>query len=134
MKLSRDPTEARSAQGTLILRLQPSGLDVQGSAATPLYGFTDVNLQAVGAYRVGDPASEDPQAPGVLVLESNSAGARRILLRLGADANRRDDMLFDGAYTVLGVHEIAADGFAGTWRSGLRLSLIEGYFCARKEF
>ena len=127
-------TEARSAQGTLTLRGQPSGLDSLGNSATPLYGFTDVNLRAVGAYRVGDPASEDPQAPGVLVLESDRAGTRRILLRLGADANRRDDMLFDGAYTVLDVQEIAADGFAGTWRSGLRLSLIEGYFCARKGF
>ena len=43
-------------------------------------------------------------------------------------------MLFDGAYTVLEVREIAADGFAGTWRSGLRLSHLEGYFCARREF
>ena len=127
-------TDARSAQGTLTLRQQPSGLESLGSAATPLYGFTDVNLRAVGAYEVGDPASEDPQAPGVLLLESDRDGARRILLRLGADANRRDDKLFDGAYTVLEVHEIAADGFAGNWRSGLRLSRIEGYFCARKEF
>ena len=127
-------TDARSAQGTLTLRQQPSELDSLGNAATPLYGFTDTNLRAVGAYEVGTPASEDPQAPGVLILESDRDGARRILLRLGADANRRDDALFDGAYTVLEVHEIAADGFAGNWRSGLRLSLTEGYFCARKEF
>ncbi len=127
-------TDARSAQGTLTLRSQPSKLDSQGNTATPLYGFTDVNLRAVGAYEVGDPASEDPQAPGVLVLESDRADTRRILLRLGADANRRDDALFDGAYTVLEVREIAADGFAGNWRSGLRLSPTEGYFCARKEF
>ena len=53
-------------------------------------------------------------------------------MRLGADTNRRDDMLFDGAYTVLEVWEIAADGFAGTWRNGLRLSLTEGYFCAHR--
>ncbi len=127
-------SDARSAQGTLTLRQQPSELDSLGNSATPLYGFTDINLRAVGAYEVGDPDSEDPQAPGVLILESDRDGARRILLRLGADANRRDDMLFDGAYTVLEVHEIAADGFAGNWRSGLRLSLSEGYFCARKEF
>ena len=127
-------TDARSAQGTLTLRQQPSGLDSLGNSATPLYGFTDINLRAVGAYEVGDPASEDPQAPGVLMLESSQTDARRILLRLGADANRRDDMLFDGAYTVLEVREIAANGFAGNWRSGLRLSLTEGYFCARKEF
>ena len=127
-------TDARSAQGTLTLRQQPSGLESLGNSATPLYGFTDVNLRAVGAYEVGDPDSEDPQAPGVLVLESDRDGTRRILLRLGAHANRRDDMLFDGAYTVLEVREIVADGFAGTWRSGLRLSRIEGYFCAKRKF
>ncbi len=127
-------TDARSAQGTLTLRSQPSGLDSLGSAETPLYGFTNVNLRAVGAYEVGDPDSEDPQAPGVLVLESSRTGARRILLRLGADANRRDDMLFDGAYTVLEVHEIAADGFAGNWRSGARSSRSEGYFCAKRVY
>ena len=127
-------TDARSAQGTLTLHQQPSGLDSLGNSGTPLYGFTDVNLRAVGAYEVGDPNSDDPQAPGVLVLESSQTDTRRILLRLGADANQREDMLFDGAYTVLEVREIAADGFAGTWRSGLRLSLTEGYFCARKEF
>ena len=77
-------TEARSAQSTLTLRQQLSGLDSLGSAATPLYGFTDVNLRAVGAYEVGDPDSEDPQAPGVLVLESSQTGARRILRRQSA--------------------------------------------------
>ncbi len=127
-------TDARTARGMLTLRQQPSELDSLGNSATPLYGFTDINLRAIGAYEVGDPDSEDPQAPGVLVLESDRDGARRILLRLGADANRRDDALFDGAYTVLEVREIAADGFAGTWRSGLRLSITEGYFCARREF
>ena len=127
-------TDARSTQGTLTLRQQPSGLESLGNSATPLYGFTNINLRAVGAYEVGDPNSEDPHAPGVLVLESGQTDTRRILLRLGANANRRDDMLFDGAYTVLEVREIAADGFAGNWRSGLRLSLTEGYFCARRMY
>lgn len=124
-----DGVDARSVQGALTLRKQPPGLDSLGAASTPLYGFTDIHLRTVGAHRVGDPASKDPQAPGVLVLESS--GARRILLRLGADANRRDAMLFDGAWTVLEVHKIAADGFAGRWRSGVRFSRTRGYFCAR---
>ncbi len=127
-----DGVDARSAAGTLTLRRQPPGLDSLGTASTPLYGFTDLDLRAVGAHRVGDPAGEDPKAPGVLVLESEHGGLRRILLRLGADANRRDAALFDGAWTVLEVREIAADGFAGRWRSGVRLSRTEGYFCARR--
>ena len=102
------------------------------TASTPLYGFTDVDLRAVGAYRVGDPASKNPNAPGALVLESLHDGKRRILLRLGADANRRDEMLFDGAFTVLEVHKISGDGFTGNWRSGARLSRTGGYFCARR--
>ena len=125
-----DGVDARSAAGTLTLRRQPPGLDSLATASTPLYGFTDLDLRAVGAHRVGDPAGEDPEAPGVLVLESGRGGERRILLRLGADANRRDAALFDGAWTVLEVREIAADGFAGRWRSGVRLSRTEGYFCA----
>ena len=107
----------------------------------PTAQVTVLEMPAGGAVAVvsvndafDDPDSEDPQAPGVLVLESSQTGTRRILLRFGADANRRDDMLFDGAYTVLEVREIAADGFAGNWRSGLRLSRLEGYFCARREF
>ncbi len=124
--------DARLAAGALTLRRQPPGLDSLGTASTPLFGFTDLDLRAVGAHRVGDPAGEDPKAPGVLVLESEHGGQRRILLRLGADANRRDAALFDGAWTVLEVGETAADGFAGSWRSGLRLSRTRGYFCAKR--
>ena len=127
-----DGEEVRSAEGALTLRRQPPGLDSLGTASTPLFGFTDIDLRAVGAQRVGDPAGEDPQAPGVLVLESGDRGERRILLRLGADANRRDSALFDGAWTVLEVREIAAGGFAGRWRSGLRLARTGGCFEARK--
>ena len=123
---------ARRAHGVLTLLRQPPGLDRLKTASTPLYGFTDVDLRALGAHRVGDPDSTDPEAPGVLVLESLHDGKRRILLRLGADANRRDEMLFDGAFTVLEVHKISGDGFTGNWRSGARLSRTGGYFCARR--
>ena len=128
-----DGVEARSAAGALTLRRQPPGLDSLGTTSTPLYGFTDLDLRAVGAHRVGDPAGTDPKAPGVLVLESGRGGKRRILLRLGADANRRDAALFDGAWTVLEVREVSPEGFAGRWRSGVRLSRTQGYFCAKRD-
>lgn len=127
-----DNAEPRRVRGALILRDQPPGLDSLGGAATPLHGFTNVDLGAVGAYPAGSPASRNPHAPGVLVLESDNTGNRRILLRIGADANRRDSALFDGAYTVLEVREIDGDGFAGTWRSGAGSSRARGYFCARR--
>lgn len=127
-----DVRDVRSAHGSLTLRGQPPGLDSLGGAATPLHGFTDIDLGAVGAHAAGSPTSRSPYAPGVLVLESVHAGNRRILLRIGADANRRDSALFDGTYTVLEVREIDGDGFAGAWRSGARSSRAHGYFCARR--
>ena len=124
--------DGRSAQGTLTLRNTPERLDSLGSASTPLYGFTDVDIKVVGAYRVGSLASEDPQAPGVLVLEGNYTGERSILLRLGSTANQRDLKRYDGAYTVLEVHEISAGGFTGSWRSATFKSATKGHFCATK--
>ena len=126
--------DSRSVRGTLRLRKQPQGLESLGSASTPLYGFTDVDIKAVGAYRVGSLASEDPQAPGVLVLEGNYAGEKSILLRLGSIANQRDLRRYDGTYAVLEVGEITTNGFAGNWRSGISGSRIEGYFCAMEVF
>lgn len=125
-----DAVDIASASGTLVLYRQAPGLEALGNASTPLYGMAEVDLGAVGAHRVGNTASDAPDAPGVLVLESNRAGARNILLRLGSAANRRDTMLYDGAYTVLEVHEISADGFSGSWRSGSNSTRANGYFCA----
>ena len=103
-----------------------------GNASTPLYGTAHVDLKAVGAHRVGDIGSYAPDAPGVLALEFVRDGARYILLRFGSAANRRDTMLYDGAYTVLEVHEISADGFSGSWRSGSNSSRAGGHFCATR--
>ena len=121
----------RSVSGSLTLQPQIPDLDSLKSVSTPLYGYTDVDLKSVGAYRVGNPGSRDPVAPGVLVLESDRDGRRTINLRFGSEANRRDTIRYDGAYTVLNVHRIDADGFSGGWRSGLRLARSKGYFCAR---
>ena len=125
-----DAADIASATGTLVLYRQVPGLEALGNASTPLYGTAEVDLAAVGAHRPGDTASDAPDAPGVLVLESNRAGARNILLRLGSAANRRDTMLYDGAYTVLEVHEISAGGFSGSWRSGSNSTRAGGHFCA----
>ena len=128
------------ASGLLTLRSQgPQGQqkgnpEFPAAPSTSLYGFTDIDLVSVGAHRVGDPGSEDPLEPGVLVLEREEYGRRVITLRLGSLANRRDLVRYDGAYTVLRVEEISKGGFAGSWRSGggLDLSVTTGYFCARE--
>lgn len=125
-------TGDRSVSGVLVLVPSPRGREVLGSASTPLQGSTDIDLGAVGAQRIGDPASTDPAAPGVLVLESERRGTRRILLRLGSDANRVDRRLYDGGHTVLRVQQIDAGGFAGTWESRVRSAIAAGTFCATR--
>lgn len=120
----------RAASGLLTLRDQAPGSRELAGASTPLLGFTDLSLEDVSAYPVGDPSSEDPTAPGVLVLETGGSGGRSVLLRFGSQANRRDQVRFDGAYTVLRVHHIDRDGFAGTWESGISDTEAQGHFCA----
>ena len=126
-------TGDRTVSGVLVLVASPPGREVLGSASTPLQGSADIDLREVGAHRIGDPASTDPDAPGVLVLESERRGTRQILLRLGSDANRVDRRLYDGGHTVLRVQKIDADGFAGTWESRVRSSGTGGAFCATRS-
>ncbi|MDE2729696.1 MAG: hypothetical protein OXI19_16840 [Gemmatimonadota bacterium] len=135
LTLHRQAWDADSADSTDPSDLSdPSNSTVPASdPSTPLYGFTDIDPESVGAHRVGDPGSRDPSAPGVLVLERVEYGRSIITLRLGSDANRKDLVRYDGEYTVLSVSIIDEDGFAGTWRSGggLGWSTTTGYFCAR---
>ena len=122
----------REVVGSLTLRHYSQELDSLDGVSTPLYGYTNIDLRSVGAYRIGNPESQNPRSPGVLVLESDRDGQRVIILRIGSEANRRDSVRYDGAYTVLEVQQIQKDGFAGRWRSGRRLSRTKGYFCALK--
>ena len=94
---------------------------------SPLFGSTDVY---VGAVRVGSLLSEDPESPGVLVIESETGAGPSILMRLESDANRRDLVPFDGGYAVLTVVEITEESFSGTWSSGARSPDSEGFYCA----
>ena len=129
-----DRTSRRSVSGLLTLRRQTREQDARNGVSTPLYGFTDVDPESVGAHRVGDPGSRDPSAPGVLVLERVEYGQPIITMRLGSLANRPDLVRYDGAYTVLSVSKIDEEGLAGSWRSGgdMGFTVTTGYFCAWK--
>ncbi|MFQ5530937.1 MAG: hypothetical protein ACE5FP_11400, partial [Gemmatimonadota bacterium] len=83
-------TTDTSASGTLVLHDQVDGLGTWGAVATPIYGTSDIDLEAVGAQRVGDLSDDDPKSPGVLVMEDEGPEGRRIRLRLGSRANTRD--------------------------------------------
>lgn len=120
--------------GVLSLRTMPDELSDLGGATVPMYGWTDLVLDPVGAFEAGELGSTSAEAPGVLVLETARGSSARVLLRLGADANRRDVQRFDGAFTVLEVHRIDADAFAGSWRSGaMNREDVEGFFCAERR-
>jgi hypothetical protein len=135
----RGPFAGRSAEGTL--QLQPFGarpIPVPPSAGVryPLFGGTDVDLAAVGAVAPGAVDRADAARPGVLVMEMSApsapAGTNRVMLRLGADANRGGDPRFDGAFTALTVTAIEGGRFAGRWQSGGGDQQASGYFCAER--
>ena len=129
LTLVSDAETPASTEGRLTLVTVPAALREMGGSGTPLAGSTDVDVEAVGALRMGDLGSTDPMAPGVLVIET---APTNILLRLGSESNRRDEASFDGGYTILTVHQIANGGFDGNWRSGSRDGTTRGYFCARR--
>ncbi len=135
LTLVRPLPEQASLAAYGVLLLSPSTLDplAFAPAVAPLTGATDIDLDAVGAFPIGDPASTDPAAPGVLVLESSGDVSHRILLRIGSDANRPDKPLFDDGFTVLKVREVANQGFRGSWESRAGHMEARGHFCASRQ-
>lgn len=114
--------------GTLLLEPRPAELRRMNDWSVPLQGTSDIDIARVGAHDTGALDSDDPRAPGVLVLQSDAEPM--ILLRLGAAANRSDETAFDGAFTVLTVRAVDGEGFRGSWRSGSFGNEVRGYFCA----
>jgi hypothetical protein len=105
------------------------------SSRAALAGTTDLDPTSVGATRTGSLTAEGADAPGVLVIERRPPRAdagTEIMLRLGADANRRGVARYDGGYFALTVTAIEPDGFSGTWSSGSEVSSAKGYFCAER--
>ncbi len=109
----------------------------EASVPFRLTGTADIDLEQVGAVRLGDLMSRDTVAPGVAVLERRVGAAGRevseITLRLGSLANQRNNTRFDGAYTALRVTWVDMAGFGGTWASGVTGPESGGYFCAFRK-
>ncbi len=128
----------RSTRGTLTLHAHEGdmrsyrgpGGQVDTTVTMSQYGATDVTPEAVGAVRMGSLDSMDPSKPGVLVIERRTGQARSIIMRLGSQSNERGVFAFDAGFTALTVHSLSENGFAGSWRSGVRGPEVEGYFCA----
>lgn len=123
-----------AAEGTLGLQPYEGSLravtigGIRDTAASYVhFGSTDVDLEAVGAVRLGHLGSLDPTRPGVVMVERKGS----ITLRLGSEANRRDVVRFDGGFTALRVGGTTQDGFTGSWSSGVGIQRSSaGYFCA----
>lgn len=130
----------RSVSGTMRLMMQSEELQAppMGSADDGtrmlMYGSTDIDLRTILAVEVGVLDSEDPIAPGVLVLERkverDGGTSTEITVRLGSEANRRGMTRFDGGYTALFVRQTGTRGFAGNWAAGVTGQLSAGHFCA----
>ena len=125
-----------SVSGSLHLEPNEPALRVfaEGVSA-PLYGWVEIELQAVGAVEVGAAGSRDPLRPGVLVLEQrpDAAVAPRITLRLGSLANLRTERgAFDGGYLALHVAHVEDERFSGHWVSGVHATRVAGHFCAAR--
>ncbi|MDQ3136454.1 MAG: hypothetical protein M3Q93_02575 [Gemmatimonadota bacterium] len=101
----------------------------------PLSGTVELDWVALGAVNTGALGSTDRRAPGVLLIERHTGrpGAPvQIMLRLGAEANRRGLVRYDGGYFALTVRSLHASGFAGTWASGALGPAAAGHFCAER--
>ena len=124
--------ESASVSGELHLRPQEDSLrrvpSLAGSYQNPLVGTATLDVEAVGAVRLGDLSSTDPTRPGVTVVEQGGV----VTLRLGSEANRWGQTRFDGGYLALSVVAVSDDGFGGTWSSGITTTDAEGYFCATR--
>ena len=124
----------RTVTGTLRLEQNEPALRTFGEGvSTPLYGWADIALRAVGALEIGEVGSRDPLSPGVLVLEQRLATgqAPSITLRLGSLANRRTAPgAFDGGYLALHVQHVQPGSFRGRWVSGVHATRVRGHFCA----
>jgi hypothetical protein len=117
--------------------LRRPGAATDSAVRHPFYGSAEVDLTAVDAVLVGSTSSLDPMKPGVLVVEqrerAGQAPRAEIMIRLGSEANRRDRQRVDGGYTALRVRRVSAEGFAGTWGSGIVGERAAGYFCATRR-
>lgn len=132
-------------------RLTLIQLDQPHWGGSLFYGFTDIDLDVVGAPVLPDsevplPTSKDPDAPGVLVesvsfeegypdgtpvLLISTSGNRNPVVGEGPDGAQLLNVGFDGAGIGLWVHRITTTGFVGRWSEWGIVRDARGVFCAQ---
>jgi hypothetical protein len=130
------PAAGRSVQGSLTLRAQdPAAQRVDRPGPTtvtvPVIGTTDLALEQVGAQRVGNVQSADPQRPGVAIWVSRGQdGGVSAVMRIGEEMIHSNLTRFDGAYLALYLRQVSANRIYGGWASGVTGQEAAGHFCA----
>lgn len=114
---SESDAESSTAEGTLFLRaVEPRALGRTGWARETFVGHMDVDLESIGAVLLGPVDSDDPDAPGVVVVEPTN-DEEPMRLSLGSGRNRRDLRVLDGRDTRVKLTRVSHRAFEGTWRS-----------------
>lgn len=120
-----------STSGALRLVPQADTLQhIEGApqARMPLIGTVRIDLSEVDAVAMRGLDSSDPLAPGVAVV----AGPEQVVVRFGADQNRRGERSFDAGSMALFVAATDGGGFHGRWISSVELTRVTGHFCATR--
>jgi hypothetical protein len=131
--------------GRLTLRPQaPSLVTIEphdGTVITqPSIGQLDMELDSIGAVRMGDPMALDSTMPGIAFYVSHRPGgeASGVIGRVGSASNSRGPGGMDAGHFTLFVRRISTDGIWGGWTSnpgagGLLTPDARGHFCALKS-
>lgn len=142
------PQDGQSVEGAVVLRQtrsddrSPSGQEAKDRDIRrhPLFGWTDIPLEDVGAPMSSDgpeprPTSTDPVYPGILVdtgwkaKEPKGRPSDAPLLWIGSVANRRDGSSWtDGGGVVLFVKKRKGPCLTGTWEEAGIIRIGRGTF------
>lgn len=112
----------RSAGGEL--RLDAPSSPARGT------GTVVIALDSVGARAPG--STSDGRHAVESLTWAGASGARQTTIRFGAFNPPAGTQVIEGPYTALTVKRANADGFAGTWESGMPdgTGMARGHFCA----
>ena len=117
------------------LRLRPRRFDgtPNPNRIEPFWGAASIELGKVGAYVEGPTDAVDPAAPGVVVYAMQMRDSSwETGLSFGANRNRPDLIILDGAYLEAPVLEVTSTGFRGIWSASIGPTTYKaaGFFCA----
>jgi hypothetical protein len=131
---------SRSVDGELVLRPRGDAAARPPGTRMAYTGTASIQLESVGAVRLGDPASSSDETPGVgayVTRDSLNLTLTGLLMRVGSTMNAGGPPVFDAAFTVFYVQRVRSNDIWGTWRSasgvGLGTTQAEGYFCAMRQ-